>query len=36
VANEHPSVVEVRALADRIRDIIRPPVEAEAAAAPAA
>ena len=36
VANEQPAVAEVRALADRVRDIIRPPVEAEAAAAPAA
>ena len=35
-ANAQPSVAEVRALADRVRDIIRPPVEAEAAAAPAA
>lgn len=30
VANEQPSVEQVRQLADRIRDIIRPPVEAEA------
>ena len=36
VANAQPAVAEVRALADRVRDIIRPPVEAEAAAAPAA
>jgi 1-acyl-sn-glycerol-3-phosphate acyltransferase len=28
-ANAQPSVSEVRALADRVRDVIRPPVEAE-------
>jgi 1-acyl-sn-glycerol-3-phosphate acyltransferase len=32
-ANAEPSVHQVRELADRVRDIIRPPVEAEAAAA---
>ncbi len=31
VANPEPSVEQVRALADRVREIIRPPVEAEAA-----
>lgn len=36
VASEHPSVAEVRELADRVREIIRPSVEAEAAAARAA
>ena len=36
VASEHPSVPEVRELADRVREIIRPPVEVEAAAARAA
>jgi 1-acyl-sn-glycerol-3-phosphate acyltransferase len=36
VANEQPSVADVRSLADRVREIIRPPVEAEAVAAPAA
>ena len=36
VANEQPSVADVRALAERVREIIRPPVEAEAVAAPAA
>jgi 1-acyl-sn-glycerol-3-phosphate acyltransferase len=36
VADQEPSVAEVRALADRVREIIRPPVEAEAAAAPTA
>ncbi len=30
-ANPEPSVEQVRALADRVREIIRPPVEAEAA-----
>jgi 1-acyl-sn-glycerol-3-phosphate acyltransferase len=30
VANPEPTVHEVRALADRVREIIRPPVEAEA------
>jgi 1-acyl-sn-glycerol-3-phosphate acyltransferase len=29
-ANTEPSVHEVRELADRVREIIRPPVEAEA------
>ena len=33
VANLEPSVEEVRALADRVRDVIRPAVEAEVAAA---
>lgn len=36
VASEHASVAAVRELADRVREIIRPPVEAEAAAARAA
>jgi 1-acyl-sn-glycerol-3-phosphate acyltransferase len=36
VANEQASVADVRALAERVREIIRPPVEAEAVAAPAA
>jgi 1-acyl-sn-glycerol-3-phosphate acyltransferase len=36
VANEQPSVADVRALAERVREIIRPPVEAETVAAPAA
>ncbi|HET9703717.1 MAG TPA: lysophospholipid acyltransferase family protein [Vicinamibacterales bacterium] len=36
LTKEQPSVADVRALADRVREIIRPPVEAEAAAAPAA
>ena len=31
IANAEPSVAEVRELADRIREVIRPPVEAEAA-----
>lgn len=31
-ANGEPSVTEVRALADRVREVIRPPVEAEASA----
>jgi 1-acyl-sn-glycerol-3-phosphate acyltransferase len=30
-ASEHPSVADVRELANRVREIIRPPVEAEAA-----
>jgi 1-acyl-sn-glycerol-3-phosphate acyltransferase len=34
VANPEPSVTEVRELADRIREVIRPPVEAEAASHP--
>jgi 1-acyl-sn-glycerol-3-phosphate acyltransferase len=32
IANPEPTVHEVRELADRVREIIRPPVEAEAAA----
>jgi hypothetical protein len=35
VANAEPAVHEVRELADRVRAVIRPPVEAEAAANPA-
>jgi 1-acyl-sn-glycerol-3-phosphate acyltransferase len=31
VSNHEPSVHEVRELADRVREVIRPPVEAEAA-----
>ena len=31
IANPEPSVTDVRELADRIREVIRPPVEAEAA-----
>jgi 1-acyl-sn-glycerol-3-phosphate acyltransferase len=34
-ANAEPNVHDVRAMADRVREIIRPPVEAEAAARPA-
>jgi 1-acyl-sn-glycerol-3-phosphate acyltransferase len=34
VAIEQPSMHDVRALADRVRDVIRPSVEAEAAASP--
>jgi 1-acyl-sn-glycerol-3-phosphate acyltransferase len=34
-ANRDPSVHDVRDMADRVREIIRPPVEAEAAARPA-
>ena len=30
-ANAEPSTADVRALADRVREVIRPPVEAEAA-----
>jgi 1-acyl-sn-glycerol-3-phosphate acyltransferase len=30
-ANAHPSTADVRALANRVREVIRPPVEAEAA-----
>ena len=33
-ANPEPSVEQVRAMADRVREIIRPPVEAEARATP--
>jgi 1-acyl-sn-glycerol-3-phosphate acyltransferase len=32
VASEHPTTHDVRALADRVRDVIRPAVEAEAGA----
>jgi len=34
-AHQEPSTSDVRALANRVREIIRPPVDAEAAAAPA-
>jgi hypothetical protein len=34
-ANAELNVHDVRAMADRVREIIRPPVEAEAAARPA-
>jgi hypothetical protein len=30
VATDHPSTHDVRKLADRVREVIRPPVEAEA------
>jgi 1-acyl-sn-glycerol-3-phosphate acyltransferase len=35
VATDHPSTRDVRALADRVREVIRPEVEAEAARASA-
>jgi 1-acyl-sn-glycerol-3-phosphate acyltransferase len=31
VATDHPSTHDVRELADRVREVIRPPVEAEVA-----